>query len=118
METVALAALSRIMDTLLSPAVGGVILTLAGLMLADFVTALAAAARAKDVEPLILGEFLRTHVMGRWVPIVALIILSTISQPLVAIAGLGVAAYTVETAASIKANLGLAKTAADDSSRG
>lgn len=106
-EQQALAALLNAISTLASPLVGGVIVALSALMVGDWITAVSAAARRKDVEPLILGEFLRTHVLGRLVPIVALVILASFTPALTPIVALGVASYTTESVASIRANLAL-----------
>lgn len=103
------AILNAIVDTLTSPAVGGAIVALAGLMVGDFLTAISAAFKNDEISPLIIAEFLRSHVLGRLMPIVGLIVLSTFTPALVPVVGLAVGAYTVETIASIKANLDLHK---------
>lgn len=107
-----------IVSFLKDPMVGGVILTLVGLMLADLLTAIGAAFRRKgtgllgsEFEPLVVAEFLRSHVLGRLLPIIFLVFLAKFSEPLVAVVALAVAAYTVETIASVKANLELASDA-------
>ena len=107
--------LSNLVATLTSPAVGGVIVVLAGLMLGDLATGVGAALRrpgsglfGSEFEPLYVGEFIRSHILGRLLPIVGIIVLSVITPPLVIVAGLAVTAYTAETLASIKENLELA----------
>lgn len=102
----------RILSVLLDPKVGGLIVMLAGLMLADFAVAVGKAFQADNFQPLFVAEFLRSHVMGRLMPIVALVLLSTVAPPLVVVVGVSVAAYTVETVASIRANLSLDAAAA------
>lgn len=110
----ALLILSGIVDTLSSPLVGGVIVALTGLMLGDFATAIATAFRQKGsglwgttFEPLLVAEFLRSHVLGRLSPILILVLLASFVPALTPVVALAVTAYTAETLASIRANLGL-----------
>jgi hypothetical protein len=113
------ALVSAFIEFVRQPAVGGVIVGLNALMVADFATAVAASFRTKgpgifgsNFEPLFVAEFLRSHTLGRLLPIVVLILLTSIAEALVAVVALGVAAYTVETMASIKSNLSLPRDAA------
>lgn len=96
-----------IVATLTDPLVGGTIVTLFGLAIADLITGVGAAFRTDTFYPEFVAGFLKSHVLAALLPIVAVIVLSAFVQPLVVVAGIAVATYTVQTVASIRDNLAL-----------
>lgn len=99
--------LNPLLAALASPAVGGVIVVMTGLLLADFLTGVTAAFRAGEFEAAYLPQFLQTHVVGQWVPTIALVILGTFTPPLAVVAALAVTAYTAATISSVRKNVRL-----------
>ena len=87
------------------PLVGGAIATVAILAIVDLATGIGAAVRSKSFMWDFVGNWVQSHVAGRVLPIILVIIFAPFAAPLTAVAGLAVAAYTVETVASIRRNL-------------
>lgn len=85
------------------PALWG-LLSVAG---ADVLVAIGAAFRRGDFQPAMIGQWIGTHLLGRVMPIMALMTFARGSDGLAAIVGLTASAYMMETYASIRRNVGL-----------
>jgi uncharacterized protein YqgC (DUF456 family) len=99
----------QFVQTMKSPEVGGVMVVLSVLLVADFVTGVTRAVRLGVFEWDVIADFIGTHVIGRWLGLVVLVALQPLSDVLVPVLGLAVAAYTAESLASIRTNIGLAR---------
>ena len=97
--------IEQFIQTLTSPQVGGVIVLMAALLVADFVTGVSRAARLKVFQWDQVADFIGTHVVGRWAGIAILVLLAPYNPALVVLSGLAVAAYTAESLASIRENV-------------
>jgi hypothetical protein len=95
----------QFIETLSSPEVGGVLILMTALLVADFLTGVSRAFRLKVFEWKLVADFLGTHVAGRWLGIAILVALSPASPAILAVSGLAVAAYTAESLASIRENV-------------
>jgi hypothetical protein len=81
------------------------IATAVTLALGDFVTGTARAIRLGQFKVARVSEWVSQHLLGRVMPLAFLATLSPGNEPLMAIVAAGLATYTAETLASIKANL-------------
>jgi hypothetical protein len=99
--------LAQLGDALASPAVGGVLVVMTGLLLADVLTGVTAGFRTGTFDPAVMTKFLQTHIIGAWVPVVGLVLLAAFTPPLAVVAALAVTAYTAKTINSIRKNVAL-----------
>lgn len=91
-----------------SPEVGGVIVVLTILLVADFITGVSRAFRVGVFQWGQVADFLGSHVIGRWLGLVVMAMLTPYAIVLVPVTALAVAAYSAETLASIRKNLDVA----------
>jgi hypothetical protein len=86
-------------------ALGALVVTACLLTAADLASGIFAAIREDTFDPTWVARFIRTHVMGRVVPITLVAFIGHFEPALFAIAGLAAGAYAIETLASIRHNL-------------
>lgn len=87
------------------PLVGGAVATVAILGLIDFVAGVANAVRQGVFQADFVGHWVQSQLAGRILPIILVIVFAPFAAPLTAVAGVAVAAYSVESIASIRRNL-------------
>jgi hypothetical protein len=95
------------MQAIISPETLSAIWLLGILAVADLVTGVSAALRTGRFSPLVVADWVQTHLAARVLPIGVLLILAQWAEPLYAIAAVASATYVAETLASIRANLGV-----------
>jgi ABC-type uncharacterized transport system permease subunit len=91
------------------PVVTGLVTSLVVLTLADFVVAIGGAIKTSTFSLAFTALFVQTHIMGRVLPIIAIIILGHWEPPLAVLAATAASAYALETIGSIRDTVILTK---------
>lgn len=101
--------LPDIIATITANPAGSIALTATVFAVADFITGAGAAFRRHEFRLERLNDWVAVHLLGRVMPIAGLAVLGDlfVTDALLVVAGLALATYLAETAASIRASLAL-----------